>query len=97
MSISNPMTDVWKPGTLTPLKIKAYKALENKNLIRVQKVHVNWKTDVTTFEYLSAENAERTHTALKNMFVSLEHEAAEEQLCFAQTMWNEGGTDDAGQ
>ncbi len=91
MSISIPITDVWTPGTLTPTKIKAYKALENKNLIRVKKVHVNRKTDVTTFDYLSAEDAGRTHAALKKAMLELEHEAAEEQVRFAQTMW---GKDD---
>lgn len=50
-----PCEDVWPPGTLTKAAIAAYKLLQQRGQIAIERVFYNKQTDVTRFTYVSLE------------------------------------------
>ena len=60
-----PIRDVWGPGTLTPAKIRAYRRLHDRDLIRMQHIHMQYRQDITKFDYLSSKPENEIHALLK--------------------------------
>ena len=60
-----PVRDVWGPGTLNPAKILAYKRLADRGLIRMQHIRMQYRQDITTFDYLSSKPENEIHALLK--------------------------------
>ena len=69
-----PVRDVWGPGTLNPAKIRAYKRLDDRELIRMQHIRMQYRQDITTFDYLSSKTENEIHALLKGA-ESEEHNA----------------------
>ena len=60
-----PVRDVWGPGTLNPAKIRAYKRLDERGLIRMRHIRMQYRQDITTFDYLSSKPENEIHALLK--------------------------------
>jgi hypothetical protein len=79
---SIPLEDVWSPGTLTPLKMRAYKLLESQGHIKLQQVYYSRSTHITRVVYQSVVEQSKTHQRLRGACTELERSEREEQLTF---------------
>lgn len=60
-----PCEDVWPPGTLTKAAIAAYKLLQQRGQITIDRVFYSKATDVTRFKYQSLEWGDALKTQLQ--------------------------------